>query len=196
MVKHNSSSQIIVTSSKKTRRASVLHCSSSSTSSEPGLLADLSATIAVSKTRGNKTEVGDIIANLLATQAAGIAYNDHEPRVTSGGDVTVNPNAVQNSRDKFLASASTSLNYEESVEEDDRENRVYPRNRVYSSSDRSSGSSAEHVFMRDGIGEMIGGKRGGGYNNNIKSVLNSFVEETVLGKMGTTMGSIDESTFL
>ena len=68
-------------------------------------------------------------------------------------------------RDRFLSSRNTSFAYDQSVDEDDDFFANY-----------SSPSDA----------------RGRHYQNNIESMLKSVLEETVLSKMGNTMGSMED----
>ncbi|XP_063679895.1 uncharacterized protein LOC134815307 isoform X2 [Bolinopsis microptera] len=180
-----SCSQIIVTSSRKPHRPSVLQCSPSgshcSTSSEQSLISDLSKTLAVSNERvgrkrngsSDQNHVSDILSSMFGK--ARLTSEDS----SSGG---------RSARDKFMSSSSPSFNHDHSIDEDGDTDMEIFVNRAREMDEEKPVEKTQPVSHS---GRSSYSKS----NNTIQSVMNSFLEETMLQKMGSTMGDLEESNF-
>ncbi|KAL5260399.1 hypothetical protein ACHWQZ_G010499 [Mnemiopsis leidyi] len=181
-VRRASCSQIIVTSSRKPHRQSVLQCAVSgshgSSSSEQSLITDLSKTVAVSNDRvGNRANsrtepnhVGGILSAMFANKV----------RVSEGSG------GGKSARDKFMSSSSPSFIHDQSIDEELEEDMEIFVNRAREPDEPEKISATPQSGPRNTFINS---------NNNIRSVMNSFLEETMLKKMGSTMGDLDESNF-
>ena len=128
----------------------------------------------VSNRKNGRTEppnpVGEILSNIFA--------NKVRVAESSGG--------AKSARDRYMSSSSPSFIHDQSIDEELEEDMEIFVNRAREPDEPEKTSVAPKGGPRSTFGNS---------NNNIRSVMNSFLEETMLKKMGSTMGDLDESNF-